>query len=69
MKIDILTILAAFAVLIGLGLEAICIYGLITQGLISGDGKQIVRWTIASVAFIPAIVCLFKLFFSTLGSD
>ncbi len=69
MKFDVLKVLGFIVVLIGLSLEAICIFGLIKEGLIPGNTKAIIGWSVGAAAFIPAIICLFKLFFSILDDD
>ena len=66
MRIDILKVLAFIAVLLGFGLEAICILGLIKEGLTLGNTRAIIGWTVGVVVFIPVAICLIKLFISTL---
>ena len=69
MKFDIMSILAFLAVLLGFGLEAICIIGLIKEGLMLGSTRAIIGWSVGIVAFIPVVGCLIKLVLSTLDDS
>jgi hypothetical protein len=69
MKFDGMSILAFLAVLLGFGLEAICIIGLIKEGLMLGSTRAIIGWSVGIVVFIPVVGCLIKLFLSTLDDS